>query len=94
MSNYMPSIDFKPGPCCKRQQIAVMDFYRYSDERNEIRTPYVNRCCLKCFAHWTGPAGNVRAFTSKEWDAHLEAAHQRDMQECAEWRAKQQQEAA
>jgi hypothetical protein len=83
-----PSIDFTPGKCCKRQQIAVMDHYRYEGERWESKTAHVNRCCLTCFAHWAGPVGEVQAFTSKEWDAYLEAAYQRDRQVCAEWREK------
>jgi len=34
----------------------------------------VNRVCTRCGAHWFGKEGEVKQYTSKEWDALLEAA--------------------
>lgn len=73
--------EFTPDGCCKRQSIECMDF---------MLKPYIRRVCVHCFTQWEGPVGAVVKYTAKQWRARLEELHQRDMRECAEWRAKQE----
>lgn len=59
---------FKPDPCCRWQRVANTDFTRWNGDQGQR---IVNRCCLHCYTHWYGPEGEVRKFSSKNWDAWI-----------------------
>ena len=70
---------------CTHPDIADMDYWRGWTSDPEGRERWVNRCCRKCRAHWTGPeAGVVREFTSREWDAYLIEDFAEDARKCIE----------
>lgn len=60
--------------CCKRPAIATMDYTRQSPDRKRNGVAMVNRCCTNCWAHWFGPVGSVKTFTSKQWDEYVSRA--------------------
>jgi hypothetical protein len=37
----------------------------------ETQITKINRVCLKCWAHWFGVDGDVKKFTSKEWESYI-----------------------
>ena len=63
---------FLTPACCARPTIANMDYVRgWRDESERM----VNRCCTRCWTHWAGPeAGEVKSYSSKEWDKHISNA--------------------
>lgn len=64
------------------EQIAVVgECCRHPDLQHMMTGAVVNAVCLSCYTHWYGQAHNVRKFSRKEWDAHLEVPEEREPSE-------------
>lgn len=60
------------SPCkCSKPAVQTMDYMNYTPDDWSNPEPRINRCCLKCWAHWFGPPTAVRFFTSKDWDQYV-----------------------
>lgn len=56
---------------CTHPDIANMDHWRGYTSDEGGRERWINRCCRKCWAHWSGREGAVKEYTKAEWDAYL-----------------------
>lgn len=57
--------------CCNRPSVADLDHKKYFQDNAAGYIEITSRVCLNCYTHWYGPAGNVKKYTSKEWDAWM-----------------------
>lgn len=55
--------------CCDRQALAKMDHkWPLFGEDSKLM---VNTMCMRCYTHWAGLDGNVKIYTKKQWEDHI-----------------------
>lgn len=59
--------------CCNNQKIFNSDHKKFDHDKN-LTFEVTNRHCSSCRMHWYGINGEIKKYTSKEWDAWLETA--------------------